>query len=91
MWTAEQQAVYISKAIKAIHDAGIQRIEVKKNVQDDFNTRIDKLLERMPIRPDVCKSYYLDDAGRNHFVWPEYGVVIKHKLHHVQLADYDVK
>jgi cation diffusion facilitator CzcD-associated flavoprotein CzcO len=91
MWTAEQQAVYISKAIKAIHDANIQRFEVKKNVQDDFNTRIDKLLKRMPIRSDVCKSYYLDDAGRNHFVWPEYGLVIKHKLHHVQLADYDVQ
>ncbi len=91
MWTAEQQAIYISKAIKAIHDAGIQRFEVKQSVQDDFNTRIDKLLERMPIRADVCKSYYLDAVGRNHFVWPEYGLVIKHKLHHVQLADYDLQ
>lgn len=91
MWTAEQQAVYISKVIKAINSSGFQRFEVKQSVQDDFNIRIDKLLQRMPIRSDVCKSYYLDDAGRNQFVWPEYGLVIKHKLHNIQLADYDVK
>jgi len=91
MWTAEQQAVYISKAVKSLLGAGIRIFEVRQSVQDAFNTRIDKLLARMPIRPDVCKSYYLDEAGRNHFVWPEYGLVIKHRLHHFQLADYDVQ
>lgn len=91
MWTAEQQAVYISKAVKSVLDAGITIFEVRKSVQDDFNTRIDKLLARMPIRSDVCKSYYLDEAGRNHFVWPEYGVVIKHRLHNFQITDYKVQ
>ncbi len=90
MWTAEQQSVYIARAIKAMFDVDAQQFQVKQAVQDEFNTRIDKLLARMPIRPDVCKSYYLDEAGRNQFVWPEFGLVIKHKLHHVQMADYDV-
>ena len=91
MWTAEQQSVYIARAIKAMFDVDAQQFQVKQSVQDEFNTRIDKLLARMPIRPDVCKSYYLDEAGRNQFVWPEFGLVIKHKLHHVQMADYDVR
>lgn len=90
MWTAEQQSVYIAKAIKAIFDADIHLFEVKASVQEAFNTRIDTLLARMPIRPDVCKSYYLDNAGRNHFVWPEYGVVIKRRLHNFQVSDYNV-
>lgn len=91
MWTAEHQATYIASAVKLTFTTGISRFEVKKPVQDAFNSRIDKLLKRMPIRPDVCKSYYLDEGGRNHFVWPEYGVVIKHKLHHFKMADYSTR
>lgn len=90
MWTAEQQAIYISKAVRAIKDAGIKIFEVKKTVQDHFNHDIDKRLARMPIRPEVCKSYYLDDSGRNHFIWPEYGVVIKRRLSNFNLSDYSI-
>lgn len=91
MWTAEQQAVYIAKGVKALLGRGVKRFEVKKKVQDEFNARIDKLLARMPIRPDVCKSYYLDEGGRNHFVWPEYGLAIKRKLHHFETSDYNLR
>lgn len=45
----------------------------------------------MPIRPDTCSSYYLDAAGRNQFVWPEFGMVIKRRLHHFEIADYEVR
>jgi hypothetical protein len=47
-------------------------------------------LKRMPVRPDVCKSYYLDAAGRNHIIWPEYGFVIKRKLSPSNISDYEV-
>ncbi|KQK47263.1 hypothetical protein AQ482_02445 [Acinetobacter baumannii] len=89
MWTAEQQSVYIAKMVKLIQQQRLDRIEVKADVQKRFNDRIDKRLAKMPVRPDICKSYYLDDAGRNHIIWPEFGFVIKHKLHHVNLKDYD--
>jgi cation diffusion facilitator CzcD-associated flavoprotein CzcO len=91
MWTAEQQAVYVARAVKAVLAAGLQRFEVRRAVQDDFNAGIEKRLQRMPIRPDICQSYYLDAAGRNQFVWPEFGVVIKRRLHNFELADYDVR
>lgn len=89
MWTSEQQAIYISKTIKKLIDKRLDRIEVKKTVQDKFNTKIDKRLIKMPVRADVCKSYYLDDAGRNHIIWPEFGFLIKRKLHNVNLNDYE--
>ncbi|EOR06757.1 flavin-containing monooxygenase [Acinetobacter genomosp. 15BJ] len=91
MWTAEQQSVYISKAIKLMQQRRIDYIEVKEAVQKQFNARIDKRLAKMPVRADICKSYYLDDAGRNHIIWPEFGFVIKHKLHHVNLKDYRIE
>ncbi|MFI8034058.1 flavin-containing monooxygenase [Acinetobacter sp. ABJ_C3_5] len=91
MWTAEQQSIYISKAIKLMQQRRIDYIEVKEAVQKQFNARIDKRLAKMPVRADICKSYYLDDAGRNHIIWPEFGFVIKHKLHHVNLKDYRIE
>ena len=77
--------------VKCCLQAGLRRFDVKKSVQDDFNTRIDERLQRMPIRPDVCSSYYLDEGGRNHFVWPEFGVTIKRQLENFSLADYDIR
>jgi cation diffusion facilitator CzcD-associated flavoprotein CzcO len=91
MWTAEQQAVYVAKAVKSVLGAGLARFEVRRAVQDAFNAHIEKRLARMPIRPDICQSYYLDAAGRNQFVWPEFGMVIKRRLHNFELADYDVR
>jgi cation diffusion facilitator CzcD-associated flavoprotein CzcO len=91
MWTSEQQAVYIAQAAKTVFGTGIRRFEVQRAVQDDFNAHIDRRLARMPIRGDVCSSYYLDSSGRNQFVWPEFGVNIKRRLHHFDLADYSVQ
>lgn len=90
MWTCEQQAVYVARAVRRVLDEGVQRFEVKQAVQEAFNARIDRRLARLPIRPDVCNSYYLDSEGRNRFVWPDFGVVIKQRLHHPDLADYDL-
>ncbi|AWL28904.1 NAD(P)/FAD-dependent oxidoreductase [Acinetobacter defluvii] len=89
MWTSEQQSIYISKTIQKLMDQGLQRIEVKQSVQDQFNRKIDQRLVKMPVRPDVCKSYYLDDAGRNHIIWPEFGFIIKRKLNQVNLKEYN--
>lgn len=89
MWTSEQQSIYIAKTIKKLMDKGLNRIEVKQVIQDQFNSKIDKRLVKMPVRPDVCKSYYLDDAGRNHIIWPEFGFVIKRKLNQVNLKEYN--
>lgn len=90
MWTSEHQAIYIAQAVRRMLDQGIRRLEVQQGVQDQFNARIDKRLARMPIRADVCQTYYLDAGGRNQFVWPEFGVNIKRRLTHFALADYNI-
>lgn len=90
MWTSEHQAIYIAKLLRELRSQGLQQLEVRQQVQEHFNNTIDALLQRMPIRPDVCRSYYLDAGGRNHFVWPEYGVKIKQRLTNPDLNDYQL-
>lgn len=91
MWTSEHQAIYIAQAVQQVFRKGVKRFEVQRNVQDQFNARIDKRLARMPIRADICSSYYLDSAGRNQFVWPEFGLNIKRRLTHFQMNDYQLQ
>lgn len=91
MWTSEHQAIYIAQAVRQIFNRGLRRIEVQQGVQDEFNARIDRRLARMPIRADICSSYYLDAAGRNQFVWPDFGINIKQRLTHFALTDYNVQ
>lgn len=89
MWTSEHQGIYIAQAVKTLLGKNIRRLEVRQEVQAAFNARIDRRLQKMPIRPDVCSSYYMDQTGRNRFVWPEWGVSIKRRLTHFQLTDYN--
>lgn len=91
MWTSEHQAIYIAQAVRLMLDKDIRRLEVQQGVQDQFNAQIDKRLSRMPIRPDVCQTYYLDAGGRNQFVWPDFGMNIKRRLTHFALADYNAQ
>lgn len=91
MWTSEHQADYIASAVTTIFGAGMGRLEVREEVVAAFNQAIDRRLARMPIRADICSTYYLDRGGRNQFVWPEFGVNIKRRLQHFALADYQVQ
>lgn len=91
MWTSEYQAIYIAQAVKLMLDKGLSRLEVQQGVQDQFNAQIDKRLSRLPMRPEVCKTYYVDAGGRNQFVWPEFGVNIKRRLTHFALGDYNAQ
>lgn len=91
MWTCEQQGVYVALAIQALFAKDVKRFEVRQQVQDRFNEKIDKRLVRMPIRADICSSYYLDSAGRNQFVWPEFGINIKRRLNNFDIDDYQIQ
>lgn len=91
MWTCEQQAIYVVRTIRKMRARGVGRFEVKRSVQQAFNDRIDKRLAKLPIRPDVCSSYYLDPTGRNRFVWPDFGAVIRHRLQHPNVDDYAIE
>lgn len=90
MWTSEHQGMYIANAIQALTQQGHTRCEVKASVQREFNAALDKTLAQLPIRADVCKSYYLDSQGRNRFVWPDYGITIGKRLASVNWEDYEV-
>ncbi|MFF5988105.1 flavin-containing monooxygenase [Prauserella flavalba] len=66
----EQQIRYISEAIRFVESRGAESIEVREDVQAQFNDDIQRKLERGIWTQGGCKSWYLDAKGVNRTIWP---------------------
>ena len=62
----EAQADFIVDAIKSIGNA---TGEVRSEIQEDFNRKVDRALEGTVWNND-CRSYFIDSTGRNGFSYP---------------------
>ena len=68
IYMIESQVNYIVDALHQMVRHNIKSIEVRKEVQDAFNVEIQKKLEGT-IWLSGCKSWYLNEDGKNHTVW----------------------
>ena len=85
----ELKARLLAAQDSRITDDGVIIIKAQSfNSQTKNHADALERLAKLPIRADVCQSYYLDKGGRNQFVWPEYGVIIKKRLTQFERNDY---
>ncbi|MCP2234948.1 flavin-containing monooxygenase [Prauserella halophila] len=66
----EQQIRYVAEAIDYVDEKQAEAIEVRPEVQDKFNTDIQRKLEGGIWSRGGCTSWYLDAQGVNRTVWP---------------------
>ncbi|MFC4004794.1 flavin-containing monooxygenase [Prauserella oleivorans] len=66
----EQQIRYIAEAISFAESRSAGAIEVRPEVQAQFNADIQRKLERGIWTQGGCKSWYLDAQGVNRTIWP---------------------
>ena len=66
----ESQLNYVIDALRTMRRRGIERIEVRPEVQERFNEQLQKEMEGTVWTAGRCQSWYLDDAGRNTTLWP---------------------
>lgn len=64
----EAQIRHAIGAIKTIRDKGLRYVEVKKQTQDAYNDRIQARMPHMVW--GNCNSWYLNDDGTNHSLYP---------------------
>jgi hypothetical protein len=65
----ESQIAYVLQAIKRIISSGIKYVDVKRDVQERYNARIQKRM-KYTVWSTGCNSWYLSDDGRNHALFP---------------------
>jgi cation diffusion facilitator CzcD-associated flavoprotein CzcO len=69
----EAQVRYLMGALESLRRSGATRIEVRRPVETDYNARVQRRLSRT-IWNSGCKSWYLNEQGRNVALWPGFTV-----------------
>ena len=87
---AEAQIGYIVDALVKMRDEKFTRFEVKKNVVRYHNIKVQRNLKTTVFNAGGCKSYYLDQNGRNFAAWPWSLTELKDRLKTFNHNDYDI-
>ena len=66
----ESQINYVLDALRYMSENGVASVEPRAEVQKRWNESIDERLQGTVWNAGGCKSWYLDDTGRNSTLWP---------------------
>ena len=86
---AEAQIDYIVNGLLKMRDLKFTRFEIKKEVIRKHNIKVQKQLQSTVFNAGGCKSYYLDENGRNFAAWPWSLKQLKSQLKALDLKHYD--
>ena len=67
----EAQAKYIRQCLQRMRSRRLKSLEIRGDVQNQFNDWIRKRLART-VWLTGCQSWYLDESGHNSTIWPGY-------------------
>ena len=87
---AEAQIDYIVNGLLKMRDQKFTRFEIKKDVVRYHNIKVHKHLKTTVFNAGGCKSYYLDQNGRNFAAWPWSLQELKNQLSELDLDKYNV-
>ena len=87
---AEAQVGYIVDGLLKMRDQKFTRFEIKGKVIAQHNQRLQKHLKTTVFNAGGCKSYYLDENGRNFAAWPWSLQELRNQLKQLDLNHYTV-
>jgi hypothetical protein len=86
----ESQIRYVVACVTRLCRDEIRSIDVKKEIQDRFNARLQRRLEKATWSKG-CTSWYLTAKGKNVANWPGYSLEFRLKTRAPNWADYAVQ
>ena len=84
----ESQLAYMIDALKTMQTRRLATVEVRRDVQDAWNERVQEALKGMVWTAGGCKSYYLDKNGTNSTIYPWTTIDLRRKTAHFRPEDY---
>jgi cation diffusion facilitator CzcD-associated flavoprotein CzcO len=66
----ESQLNYVLDCLRVMGERGAHAVEVRRAVQDAYNDELQAAMRGTVWTAGRCKSWYLDDTGRNTTLWP---------------------
>ncbi len=89
IYMIESGVNYIVKGIKTILDEKLTSVDVKPDVQRQYNSDIQSRFSGT-VWTSGCKSWYLTSTGKNNTLWPGFTWEYRHLTKRFDLASYDV-
>ncbi|MBJ7473130.1 MAG: NAD(P)/FAD-dependent oxidoreductase, partial [Solirubrobacteraceae bacterium] len=84
----EAQAGYIADAITTAAEAGVEAIEVRRDVHDQWNAAVQDGLKGTVWNVGGCSSYYLDKSGKNSSIYPWTTFDLDRRMRGFRLVDF---
>ena len=88
VYMIESQIAYVLAGLRAMARAGVSVVEVRPEVQDAFNRRMQDDMAGTVWTAGGCASWYLDSGGRNTTLWPRSTWAFRRATRRFRLADY---
>ncbi|WP_214321088.1 flavin-containing monooxygenase [Nonomuraea sediminis] len=66
----ESQVRYVMDCLRLLSRTGARAIDVRQERQRSFNRRLQERLDPLVWNAGGCKSWYLDEHGKNRTIWP---------------------
>jgi len=90
VYMLESQFEYLVRALRAMRERGLGRLEVREDVQREFNQGVQRRLKRTVWNAGRCASWYLDEDGENPVMWSDFTFRFRRLAKAFDLAEHRV-
>jgi cation diffusion facilitator CzcD-associated flavoprotein CzcO len=84
----ESQIAYLMEAISSMRQNNWKTIEIKEDVEYEYNDKIQKQLSKTVWQTGGCKSWYQNESGRNTTLYPNYSFVFRKAASKFKMQDH---
>ncbi|WP_167380242.1 flavin-containing monooxygenase [Mycobacterium scrofulaceum] len=88
VYMIESQLNYIVDAIGTMKARGLKTFEVRREVQDAYNDKLQRMLAASVWNSGGCASWYLDAHGNNTTLWPDFTFHFRNQTKRFDLDAY---
>lgn len=89
IYIIESQINYIVDAMATIAQRDLQTVEVRKDVQLDYNRKLQEKMVGSVWLSGGCTSWFLDEHGNNAVLWPDFSFRFRRLLRKFDVASYN--
>ncbi|MGK8486983.1 flavin-containing monooxygenase [Nocardia asiatica] len=90
VYMIESQINYIADALATIDRLDLRTVEVRRDVQDAYNSELQAKLAGSVWLTGGCSSWYLDKHGNNTTLWPDWTFEFRRLTRKFDVAAYDI-
>jgi cyclohexanone monooxygenase len=88
VYMAESAINYLDSALRATDEHGLATFEVRADVEQAYNKRIQRRMRRTIWTRGGCASWYLDKNGNNTTLWPSFTFSFRRMTKRFDLSAY---